>query len=105
MQIKPILSEFEKVAQDAMREAARAELKRARELSPTLSGKSDKSGFVRVDDLTVQVGFTSIVSKLNHENLDWKHPQGGEPKFLETAANEVNIEAHVVAAARKHLNG
>lgn len=102
---KPILSIIEKAAQDAMRKAGRETLKRARELSPTDSGESDKSGFVAVDDLTVQVGFTSLVSRLNHENLDWQHPGGGQPKFLETASDEVNIEAIAAAAVREALSG
>lgn len=94
---KPILSLVEKAAQDAMRKAGREVLKRARELSPSDTGESDKSGFVAIDDLTVQVGFTSFVSLLQHENLDFQHPQGGQAKFLEAAADEIDIGA--IAAA------
>ena len=99
----PLLTTVEKAAQDGLREGGRALLKRARELSPTLTGESDKSGFVRVDDLTLQVGFTSLVSLLNHENLDSKHPQGGEPKFLETASDEVDMQAIAAEELRKGL--
>lgn len=102
---KPILSLVEQAAQDAMRKAGRAVLKRARELSPSDTGESDKSGFVAIDDLTVQVGFTSLVSMLQHENLDWQHPQGGQPKFLEIAADEINIEALALAAIREAFGG
>ncbi|WP_295102678.1 hypothetical protein [uncultured Microbacterium sp.] len=90
--LKPILSTVEKVAQDAIREGGREVLRRAREKSPTLTGESDKSGFMQVDDMTVQVGFTSLVSRLQHEDLDNQHPQGGEAKFLEKAFDEVDIE-------------
>lgn len=97
----PILSTTEKAAQEGLRKGMRALLARARELSPTDSGDSDKSGFTRVDDLTGQVGFTSLVSLLQHENLDWQHPDGGQPKFLEAAAAEVHVEEYVAAEIRK----
>ncbi len=99
----PLLTTVEKAAQDGLREGGRALLKRARELSPTLTGESDKSGFVRVDDLTLQVGFTSLVSLLNHENLDWQHPDGGQAKFLEAALQEVDVIDYVYANIVKAL--
>lgn len=101
----PVLSVLEKAAQDGVRDTAKATLKRARELSPTLTGESDRSGFVRVDDLTAQVGFTDLVSRLNHENLDWSFPSGGQAKFLETAADEVDMEAIVAARVRAAFGG
>ncbi len=97
----PILSTVEKAAQDALKETGREVLKRARELSPTDSGDSDKSGFVQVDDLTLQVGFTSLVSRLQHENLDYEHTGGGEAKFLEKAFDESDIEAKAAAKVRE----
>jgi len=101
----PILTLVEKAAQDGLKEAGKQTLKRARDLSPTLTGESDKSGFVAVDDLTVQVGFTSLVSRIQHENLDYEHPNGEQPKFLEAAAQQVDVEAIVAAAARQVLGG
>lgn len=101
----PILSTIEKAAQDGLRDAGRQVLKRARELSPTDTGQSDKSGFTRIDDLTVQVGFTSHVSRLQHENLDWVHPDGGVPKFLERAADEVDIELIMYMKVRAAAGG
>lgn len=99
----PIASLIEQAAKDAMRQAGRDTLKRARELSPTDTGKSDRSGFVVIDDLTVQVGFTSLVSRLNHENLDRVFPSGGQAKFLETAADEIPMEKIAADAVRKAL--
>ena len=103
--LKPILSTIEKAAQDAIREAGRDVLRLAREKSPTLTGDSDKSGFISVDDLTVQVGFTSFVSRLQHEDLDNQHPQGGEAKFLEKAVDVVDIEAIAAAKIRAAFGG
>ena len=94
---KPLLTTTEKAAQDGLREGMRALLARARELSPTDSGASDKSGFVDIDDLTGQVGFRSLVSRLQHENLDWNHPSGGQAKFLEQAAEDVDVVDYVYA--------
>lgn len=105
MTYTPILSVVEQAAMKGLTEAGREVLKRARELSPTLSGDSDKSGFVATDDLTVQVGFTSIVSMLQHERTEWQHPGGGQAKFLETAADEVDVERVIAEAVRSALGG
>lgn len=101
----PILSTIEQAAQDGLREVAKQTLALAREKSPTDTGDSDKSGFVRVDDLTAQVGFTSLVSRLQHENLDWEHADGGQPKFLEAAAAEVDVDGIMAAKLREALGG
>jgi|GEM_PF-2248341 len=98
--LKPILTTTEKGAQEGLRKWTRATVKRARELSPTDTGASDKSGFTRIDDLTAQVGFTSLVSRLQHENLEYEHADGGQPKFLETAAAENDAAEFVANAIR-----
>lgn len=96
----PILSTVEKAAQDGLREVAKQTLVRAKELSPTVTGESDKSGFMLVEDLIAQVGFTSFVSLLQHEKLEFKHPGGGVPKFLETAAAEIAPQVEEIMGAR-----
>jgi hypothetical protein len=97
----PLLSTTEKAAQEGLRKGMKAVLERARDLSPDDTGQSDKSGFTRVDDLTGQAGFTSLVSLLQHENLDYQHANGGQAKFLETAAAEIHVEAYVADEIRK----
>lgn len=101
----PILTTVEKAVQDGLRAAGKETLKRARELSPTDTGASDKSGFVAVDDLTVQVGFKSHISRIQHENLDYQHPGGGTAKFLEGAAEQVDVEAIIAEQVRRALDG
>lgn len=101
----PILTTIEKAAQVANRAAGRAVLKRARELSPTDTGDSDKSGFVAIDDLTVQIGFTSFVSRMQHEDLDAQHKNGEQAKFLEAAVEQVDIATIVANAVREQLDG
>ena len=99
----PTLSTLEKAAQDGLRESGREILKRARELSPTDEGGSDKSGFSTVDDLTLQVVFKSFISRLQHENLDYQHENGETAKFLEIAADEVDTGAIIAARVRAAL--
>lgn len=101
----PILTEVEKASQDGLRKGTRAVLARARVLSPTESGASDKTGFTRVDDLTGQVGFTSLVSMLQHENLDNVHENGEQAKFLETAAAEIDVAEFIALEVGKVLGG
>ena len=105
MKMQPILTVVEKAVQEGLRDVGRETLRIARELSPTETGQSDKSGFVAVDDLTVQVGFQSLVSMLQHENLDWEHPNGGQAKFLEGAAAQVDVGEVVARATRRDLGG
>jgi len=99
----PIATELEKAVQDGLRTAGRQMLKRARELSPTDSGASDKSGFSLVDDLTMQVGFTSHISRLQHEDLEAQHKPGEQAKFLEAAADEIDVGAIIAAKVRSAL--
>lgn len=100
---QPILTIMEQAAQDALRDASKATLKRARELSPTDTGDSDKTGFAVVDGLTAQVGFRSPISRIQHEDLDNKHAAGQQPKFLERAAEEVFTGQTVAVGVGKSL--
>jgi hypothetical protein len=95
-----VASELEKAAQAGLKKAGRQILKVAREKSPTNEGDSDKSGFSLVDDLTMQVGFTSYISRIQHEDLDYVHKPGEQAKFLEAAADEVDVGAIIAAEVR-----
>jgi hypothetical protein len=99
----PIASLVEKAAQDGLKEAGKTILKRARELSPSDEGGSDKSGFSLVDDLTMQVGFKSHISRIQHENLDYQHKPGEQAKFLEAAVDETDVGAIIAKNIRAAL--
>lgn len=101
---KPILSEVEKAAQDAMRKTARKLLKRSNELAPRDDGDLIKSGKVVVDDLSVTVRYTAPHAVFQHEHLDWQHDDGGS-KFLERASDEIDIGSAVADAVREALGG
>ena len=100
----PILSTVEKAVQDEMREAGREVLKNARAAAPRDTGALRRSGSVRVDDLSVQISFKGKVAAIQHENLDYKHDEGG-PKFLESAALEYDLAAAIAAGVKGALGG
>lgn len=98
----PIKTQLEASIQKGLRKGGAAVMKRMKELSPTDTGESDKSGFVTVDDLTVQVGFKSPISRLQNENLDYQHTNG-QPKFAEAAVDQVDIGPIIAAQNRADL--
>lgn len=102
----PILSTVDKAAQAGVRAGVQRIRKRSDELMPKLTGETRESGFTRVDDLTGQVGYSSLVAMLQHENLDYHHDDG-QAKFLETAADELmpGVVSDVAARIRKAFGG
>jgi len=78
-------------------------LKDSNQRAPRDDGTLVKSGRVTVDDLTVQVSYTAVHAALQHERLDWRHADGGEAKFLETAAEAVDAEGIAAKALQKAL--
>ena len=99
----PLLSAIESAAQSALAEVADATLERSNALIPEDTGETKQTGFSRTDDLTAQVGYTSFIARLQHENLENEHPTGGQAKFLEIAANEMRPLVGPTIAA--HLRG
>lgn len=102
---QPILTAFEKAVQIALRDAARAALKESNRRAPVDDRDLVKSGRVTVDDLTVQISYTAPHARLQHENLDWKHEDGGEAKFLERAVEAVDVEQIIAQTVREQLDG
>jgi hypothetical protein len=52
---------------------------------------------------SVEVGFGTVYAARQHEETEWKHPRGGEAKYLEKAvASTVGLEK-VAAFARKNV--
>ena len=102
----PILSTVDKAAQAGVRAGVQRIRKRSDELMPKLTGETRESGFTRVDDLTGQVGYSSLVAMLQHENLDYRHDDG-QAKFLEAAADELmpGVVSDVSDRIRKAFGG
>jgi hypothetical protein len=97
---RPVLSLLEKAAQEGLLEAAQTVIDRSNELAPKDTGETEGTSFARVDDLTAQAGYDSFVARLQHEDLDYEHPRGGGPKFLERAAAEVRPKVGDIIAKR-----
>lgn len=100
----PILSTVEKAVQEGMRAAGREVLKESNRRAPKDTGDMVKTGRVNVDDLTVQVSYRGVVARIQHENLDYEHDDGG-PKFLENAALQLDVEKIIGQAVRSALDG
>ena len=107
----PVLSVVEKAAQSGLREAAEALLEESNARAPSLSGDLRAAGYVKIDDLTATIGYQSpkgydYIAR-QHEDLDYKHPRGGEAKFLEKAETAMRgrLERIVGNAVRSELGG
>ncbi|UOQ58557.1 hypothetical protein MUN78_06965 [Leucobacter allii] len=101
----PVLNEVEAAARDGLREGLGAMLERSNELAPKDDLDLVKSGAVRIDDLTGQVSYSALHAAWQHENLEWEHEDGGQAKFLEAAAEQVDVAAFVAARTRERLGG
>ena len=97
------LSAIERAAVESLKAAAKGVLAEAKKLAPVEDGKLRKSGKVVVDDTTVAVVFRAPHAWIQHERLDYKHPNGGQAKYLETAANDRAVVAHIIDGVRARL--
>lgn len=99
----PVLSALEQAVQQGLKEAAEMVLEESNTRAPVDDGELRASGFVDVDDLTVQVGYKTAKGypyiRRQHEDMDYRHDTGG-PKFLERAAAETRGRAAEIVAAR-----
>ncbi|MGD9607400.1 MAG: hypothetical protein AB7V10_07960 [Leucobacter sp.] len=105
----PILSALEQSIQTGMREGLEAVLEYSNELAPEDEGGIVEGGEVRVDDLTGQVSYKTKkgfpYEVLQHENLELQHPDGGQAKFLETAAAEIDVSEFIANQVRADFGG
>ena len=101
----PIHSLIEAAAVKGLRAGGREVLKVARERAPEDEGGLKKSGRVVAEDLEVIVKFTAPHAWLQHEKLEYEHPNGGQAKYLESAALETDIAAPVAKHVRAVLKG
>lgn len=86
------LTELEKAARAGLQDAAKKVLKLAKENAPYEDGVLRRSGRVGVNDVNVVIKFTAPHAWLQHERMDYEHPQGGA-KFLERAVDEIGVQA------------
>jgi hypothetical protein len=105
MKMLPIQSTIEKAATEGLRDGGRQLMREAKNLAPEDDSDLKDSFRVTVADGEVTVAATAPHAWLQHERLDWNHPNGGQAKFLETAADSVSVEEAVAARVRAALGG
>lgn len=101
----PVASVVEQAARDGLRDAGKQLLKASNAKAPVDDRDLIKSGRVKIDDLTMRVHYTAVHATFQHERLDYEHADGGQAKFLESAANEVAVDEVLAKHARKALGG
>lgn len=84
-------------------EAAEALLDQAIEKTPLQDGVLRASGIASQEGLTAAVSFNTPYAVVQHEALGFRHPNGGEAKYLETPANSFGetMEAIVAETIRR----
>ncbi|MBB1511974.1 HK97 gp10 family phage protein [Tessaracoccus sp. MC1627] len=97
------LTQIEQAAQAAMVETAKEVLRVAKSLAPKESGKLRRSGKVETDFKSVSVVFKGRYAWIQHERLDFKHPNGGQAKYLEAAVEQSGAKQKIADGVRVRL--
>jgi hypothetical protein len=69
---------------------------KAQDRAPVLTGDLRGSAYHNQKGLTGEVGFSSPYALRQHEELSYRHPQGGEAKYLENPYKE-NAKRYIKA--------
>lgn len=70
----------------------------AQQLVPVDTGELHNSGYVETRGNAVEVGFAADHAIYVHEDLSAHHPNGGQAKFLESAADQLQPQLEAVVA-------
>ncbi len=89
-QITSAVALYEPAIKAGLKEWAETVEENSNARAPRDDGDLVASSGTHVDDLTGQVYYTAEYAHYQHEDLDLDHPNGGEAKFLERAADEVD---------------
>lgn len=97
--------------EDRIRPAAAAGLKKAADgvlrdsnaLAPRDTGDLVASGKVVTDDLRADISYTSKHAVPQHEKTQYRHPGGGQAKFLQTALDDNRDQ--ILNAVAAHIRG
>jgi hypothetical protein len=97
-----------KVTPEALKEVAFDLLGKAVQLAPVDTGDLRGSGAVDIDENsnTATVSFNTPYAVRQHEELEYRHPQGGQAKYLEQPFKE-NADKyikHLAASVRKAVD-
>lgn len=98
---RPIAAPIEAAAEAGLREGGRGIMADAKGRAPVDDKDLRNSARLRPDGNEVMVVFTAPHAWLQHERLDYAHPNGGEAKYLEHAAIEYDLAAPIA----EHIAG
>jgi hypothetical protein len=92
---------IQNATEQSLQEVALDVIGKARELAPLDTGDLRGSGYAKVEGLNVELGFTAPYALIQHERLDFKHPRGGQAKYLEQPLkqNMNNYIQHIANSA------
>jgi hypothetical protein len=103
LNLEGILAKVRAHVEDALAEGAQVILDRSTELVPVgTPPDSDNPGALAASGSVnkgaagtkaVAIKYSSVYSKYIHESMEFRHPHGGGPKFLELAMLEKGSEA------------
>jgi len=86
-ELNDLLKGIPKRAKDAVRSELKEVMKdlkgKSQDLAPVETGDLKGSAYTDLDDLQGEVGFTEPYALRQHEELEYKHPKGGQAKYLE----------------------
>ncbi len=102
--ISKLEAEMAEAALEGLRLGGEHVLKLARDKVPLEEGTLERSGLVSDNgDDQVNVSFDTPYARRQHEELTWRHDNGRQAKYLETAAAEGSkaVQQLVRAAIRR----
>lgn len=93
---RAVVDAVTRIGEDALGEATR----RAPIEEGTLRGSGDLDVEEGRASVTATVSFNTVYAARQHEELDWRHPRGGQAKYLESVIRErAGRYERIIAAA------
>lgn len=105
MKLYPIRDPIANAAAEGLKVGGREVLKVARERAPEDTRVLKQRSRVVADDLELIVEFTAPHAWLQHEKTEYEHPNGGQAKYLESAAFESDLAKPIADHVRAVLGG
>lgn len=76
-------SAIQNATNQSLQDVAFEIMSKAQELAPLDTGDLRGSGYAEVKNMNIELGFKAPYALVQHERMDFKHPKGGQAKYLE----------------------